>query len=60
MVATNRNLEEEVLAGRYGKEALDLTQKDRDVLSEYHWPGNIRELKNVIERAVTLSSDDRL
>ena len=23
-------------------------------LEEYHWPGNIRELRNVIERAVTL------
>lgn len=25
-------------------------------LSRYHWPGNIRELQNVIERAVILSS----
>ena len=26
-------------------------------LSRYHWPGNIRELQNVIERAVILSPD---
>jgi formate hydrogenlyase transcriptional activator len=25
-------------------------------LSEYHWPGNIRELQNVIERAVIVST----
>jgi len=26
-------------------------------LSSYHWPGNIRELQNLIERAVILSSN---
>src|SRR6201998_4544131 len=29
-------------------------------LSRYHWPGNIRELQNVIERAVILSTDSTL
>jgi Nif-specific regulatory protein len=28
-----------------------------DMLSAYHWPGNIRELENCIERAVLLSED---
>src|SRR5258706_5018849 len=27
-----------------------------DALSQYHWPGNIRELQNVIERAVIIST----
>ncbi|MBP7652184.1 nif-specific transcriptional activator NifA [Candidatus Dependentiae bacterium] len=31
-----------------------------DMLMSYHWPGNIRELENCIERAVLLSSDDVL
>ena len=30
------------------------------ILRTYHWPGNIRELKNVIERAMILSSNDEL
>jgi len=29
-------------------------------LSEYHWPGNIRELENFIERAVILSRGSEL
>ena len=29
-------------------------------LKAYHWPGNIRELENIIERQVILSSDNKL
>ena len=31
-----------------------------DILMNYNWPGNIRELKNTIERIVTLSSSESL
>jgi transcriptional regulator with GAF, ATPase, and Fis domain len=37
-----------------------LTQADAARLQQYDWPGNIRELKNVIERAVILSKGVRL
>lgn len=43
-----------------GHDALSLTQQQLDSLSKYHWPGNIRELKNVIERAVILTKGKRL
>lgn len=38
-----------------GKQITGVTQDTMDVLSRYEWPGNIRELQNVIERAVVLS-----
>lgn len=37
-----------------------LTDKLIEKLEAYHWPGNIRELKNIIERAVILADDDIL
>lgn len=33
------------------------TDSARKVLRTYHWPGNIRELKNVVERSVYRSQD---
>lgn len=31
-----------------------------DLLMQYHWPGNIRELRNCIERAVLICDDDSI
>ena len=41
----------------FGKQVGSLTAEQLAMLQEYHWPGNIRELKNVIERAVILSKE---
>lgn len=40
------------------KEIKGFEQDVMDKLQSYNWPGNIRELKNVIKRAVLLSSSD--
>jgi transcriptional regulator with GAF, ATPase, and Fis domain len=45
---------------KLGIAAPTLTQADAARLQQYEWPGNIRELKNVIERAVILSKGVRL
>jgi PAS domain S-box-containing protein len=41
-----------------GKDFHSIEKKTMDLLQSYDWPGNIRELQNVIERSVILSSGD--
>ena len=43
---------------RYGKPKLHLSAEAVHTLQHYHWPGNIRELRNVIERAVLLTTTE--
>jgi DNA-binding NtrC family response regulator len=43
-----------------GKKLAGLTQQAMKVLSEYGWPGNIRELRNTLERAVILCGSDAI
>jgi len=40
---------------KIGKKVTDITAKVIDALMTYNWPGNIRELENIIERALILS-----
>jgi formate hydrogenlyase transcriptional activator len=40
---------------RMNKTIETISSETMDALCQYHWPGNIRELQNVIERAVILS-----
>ncbi len=42
------------------KPRLEVTPEALDLLLEYDWPGNVRQLENVIERAVVLSSGARI
>jgi two-component system response regulator AtoC len=39
-------------ANEFQKEIVDIDQEAKHVLQHYHYPGNIRELENIIERAV--------
>lgn len=41
-----------------GKQLYGFTEEARDVLMCHDWPGNIRELENVVEYGVTMGSDD--
>jgi DNA-binding NtrC family response regulator len=46
-----------LFAGRYHKEGMRLAPEVLPALCEYPWPGNIRELKHAMERAVILAED---
>jgi formate hydrogenlyase transcriptional activator len=52
----------EYFIGRYGRKAgkkfKRVSRKTLDRLKAYPWPGNIRELQNVIERSVIVSDTD--
>ncbi|MBO9729840.1 MAG: sigma 54-interacting transcriptional regulator [Chitinophaga sp.] len=100
VAATNRNLEAEILAGRFrsdlyyrlnvfpvtlpplrergedirelafyfmsqyatntGRKITGITKKVQEKLKAYSWPGNIRELEHLIERAVLLTSTNTI
>src|SRR5437870_13149928 len=45
-------------AQKAGKRIRSISKETLDLFEAYHWPGNIRELQNVIERAVILSDGD--
>ena len=47
-------------ARRMNKPILTIPADTMRALSDYHWPGNIRELENFIERAVILSRGSNL
>jgi transcriptional regulator with PAS, ATPase and Fis domain len=42
----------------FNKKIPGLSEKAMEALNRYHWPGNIRELENLIERIVVLAPGD--
>jgi len=47
-------------ASKVGKRIGSVRKKTMDLFQAYDWPGNIRELQNVVERAVILCDGDTL
>jgi transcriptional regulator with GAF, ATPase, and Fis domain len=45
-------------AGKLGKKIHRIEKRTLEMFESYHWPGNIRELQNVIERSVIVCADD--
>jgi formate hydrogenlyase transcriptional activator len=47
----------DIYSRRMGKQIDEIPTQTLSALSSYQWPGNIRELQNMIERAVILSNE---
>jgi two-component system nitrogen regulation response regulator NtrX len=41
-----------------GRPPMTIADDARELLEEYHWPGNVREMRNLMERAVVLVKGD--
>ncbi len=50
----------EIFNRRMGKQINSISPETMAAFQWYHWPGNIRELQNLVERAVILSRDSVL
>jgi two-component system response regulator HydG len=42
-----------------GRQVMSISDEAKEILNNYDWPGNLRELKNVIKRMVLLSPGER-
>jgi two-component system response regulator PilR (NtrC family) len=50
----------EKFSKKFGKDVQSVTQETMDLLGAYNFPGNVRELENVIERMMALESGQSL
>ena len=47
-------------SAHFGKRIESIARQDMEALQRYGWPGNIRELRNVVERAMIVATGPRL
>lgn len=55
-----RDRHRNVYNGEYHRRVTDLTPSAQSALTAHHWPGNIRELRNCIERAMIFVEGERI
>jgi len=48
----------EAFNARFGKEVASISPQAMEVLTQYNYPGNVRELENIVQRAVALADGE--
>ncbi len=48
------------ICAEYAKGVCGITEDAKKALLNYNWPGNIRELRNCIERAIIIEKEDKI
>mgnify|MGYP000324306403 CR=1 FL=1 len=48
------------LTHKYRKKVVQFTDEAVKAMKEYHWPGNIREIEHLVERAVIISDNEKI
>lgn len=49
-----------IYSARFGKKVKGFSERARDLLMKYAYPGNVRELKNIVEFATSICPSDRI
>jgi len=49
-----------VYSEKFNRQTRPLTQRKLEMMQHYHWPGNIRELENLIKRYVILGTEEAI
>jgi transcriptional regulator with PAS, ATPase and Fis domain len=50
----------DLCAAKAGKDIRGVSEQSMEVFLSYEWPGNIRELQNIVERSVILCDTESL
>lgn len=50
----------DVYSEKFNRPTKPLSSRKLDMMQRYHWPGNIRELENLVKRYVILGSEDAI
>jgi DNA-binding NtrC family response regulator len=49
-----------IFSMKYGKPRQNFNEESMEILCDYDWPGNVREIRNIVERALVICPDEHI